>query len=38
MNVSVVIPVYNAIRFVEKAVLSVLSQDEVIEVLVIDDV
>ena len=37
MNVSVVIPVYNAIRFVEKAVLSVLSQDEVIEVLVIDD-
>ncbi|PRP66997.1 glycosyltransferase family A protein [Nonlabens agnitus] len=37
LEISVIIPVYNAIRFLEKAVLSAVNQDEVIEVLVIDD-
>ncbi|MCB0614145.1 MAG: glycosyltransferase family 2 protein [Phaeodactylibacter sp.] len=37
MEVSVIIPVYNAAPFVEKAVRSALMQEEVKEVLVIDD-
>lgn len=37
MEVSVIIPVYNAAPFVEKAVRSALMQEEVREVLVIDD-
>ncbi|HHH49799.1 MAG TPA: glycosyltransferase family 2 protein [Saprospiraceae bacterium] len=37
MEVSVIIPVYNAEEFVEKAVLSALAQKETSEVLLIDD-
>lgn len=37
MEVSVIIPVYNAAPFVEKAVRSALMQEEVKEVLAIDD-
>jgi glycosyltransferase involved in cell wall biosynthesis len=37
MEVSVIIPVYNAEHFVEEAVLSALDQQEVGEVLVIED-
>ncbi|HLF64372.1 MAG TPA: glycosyltransferase family 2 protein [Saprospiraceae bacterium] len=37
MQVSVIIPVYNAASFVETAVASVLSQPEAIEVLLIED-
>lgn len=37
MRVSVVIPVYNAGEFVEKAVISALEQEETFEVLLIED-
>ncbi len=37
MKVSVVIPVYNAERFLEKAIRSVLEQPETAEVIVADD-
>lgn len=37
MNISVIIPVYNASAFVEKAVLSALFHKEVKEVIVIND-
>ena len=37
MNISVVIPVYNAERFVKKAVFSALEQPEVAEVVLIND-
>ena len=37
MKISVIIPVYNAERFVEKAVESALSQPETAEVLLIED-
>ena len=36
-NVSVVIPAYNAEKFVDIAILSALEQSEVTEVLVIND-
>jgi glycosyltransferase involved in cell wall biosynthesis len=36
-KVSVVIPVFNTERFVEKAIVSVLQQPEVVEVIVVDD-
>lgn len=36
-EVSVVIPVYNAERFVERAIVSALDQEEVKEVVVVDD-
>lgn len=36
-QVSVIIPVYNAERFIERAIKSSLSQAEVAEVLVVDD-
>lgn len=36
-EVSVIIPAYNADRFIEKAITSVLIQDEVVEILVVDD-
>ncbi len=36
-SVSVIIPVYNAEPFIEKAILSALSQNEVEEVIVIND-
>lgn len=35
--VSVIIPVYNAVSFVEEAVLSAVTQESVLEVLLIDD-
>lgn len=37
MNISVIIPVYNAERFLEKAALSALQFEEVKEVLLIED-
>ncbi len=37
MQVSVIIPVFNAEKFVEKAVLSALAQEETGEVLIIED-
>lgn len=37
MKISVIIPVYNAERFVEQAILSVVKQPQVDEILVIDD-
>src|SRR5690606_10854235 len=37
MNISVIIPVYNAQKYIEKAVASVLQFQEVQEVLLIDD-
>ena len=37
MNISVIIPVYNAEKYIEKAVESVLQFQEVREVLLIDD-
>lgn len=37
MNISVIIPVYNAQKYIEKAVTSVLQFKEVQEVLLIDD-
>ena len=37
MEVSVIIPVFNAAKFVERAVKSALLQEEVKEVLVVDD-
>lgn len=37
IGVSVVIPVYNGERFVEKAILSALEQEEVKEVLIVND-
>lgn len=37
MHVSVIIPVYNAARFLEEAIESVLMQQEVKEILLIDD-
>lgn len=37
MNISVIIPVYNAQKYIEKAVASVLQFKEVREVLLIDD-
>lgn len=36
-RVSVVIPVYNAEKYVERAVMSALNQPEVCEVVVVDD-
>lgn len=36
-KISVIIPVYNAERFVEQAILSVVKQPQVDEILVIDD-
>jgi glycosyltransferase involved in cell wall biosynthesis len=35
--VSVVIPVYNAVKYIERAILSALDQKEVKEVVVVDD-
>lgn len=37
MSISVIIPVFNASRFLEKAVQSVLAQEEVNEILLIED-
>ena len=37
MNISVIIPVYNAEKYIKKAVASVLQFQEVTEVLLIDD-
>ena len=37
MQLSVIIPTYNVERFIEKAILSVLEQDEVTEIVVVDD-
>ncbi len=37
MNVSVIIPVYNAEKFIEKAINSCLQLEEVKEIIVIDD-
>ena len=37
MNISVVIPVYNAERYVEQAILSVVNQPQVTEIVVVDD-
>ena len=37
MNISVIIPVYNAERFLEKAVQSALQFDEVKEIILIED-
>ncbi|MEN3322521.1 glycosyltransferase family A protein [Mariniflexile soesokkakense] len=36
-SISVVIPVYNCERFIEKAILSVLKQPEVSEIIVVND-
>ncbi|RDI58342.1 glycosyltransferase family 2 protein [Flavobacterium glaciei] len=36
-TLSVIIPVYNCERFIEKAVMSVLQQPEVTEIVVVDD-
>lgn len=36
-HVSVVIPVYNAIKYVERAIYSALNQPETLEVIVVDD-
>jgi glycosyltransferase involved in cell wall biosynthesis len=36
-SISVIIPVYNAAKFIEKAVESVLIQPEVSEILIVDD-
>ena len=36
-SVSVIIPVYNAINFIEKAIFSVLKLEEVDEIIVVDD-
>lgn len=37
MNVSVIIPVYNAEQYIKRAVVSVLDQEEVTEILLVDD-
>lgn len=37
MSISVVIPVYNSEKYIEKCTLSVLKQSEVVEVIIIDD-
>lgn len=37
MKISVIIPVYNAEKYIEKAVESALQFDEVFEVLLIED-
>lgn len=37
MNVSVIIPVYNAVNFIEKAVNSALQHDEVKEIILVED-
>ena len=37
MNISIIIPVYNAAAFIEKAVLSALFHSEVKEVVLVDD-
>lgn len=37
MKVSVIIPVYNAAPFIEKAIISVLQQNEVKEIIVVND-
>lgn len=37
LNISVIIPVYNAERFLEKAVQSTLQLDEVTEILLVED-
>jgi glycosyltransferase involved in cell wall biosynthesis len=37
LNVSVIIPVYNAEKYIEKAVLSALVQDEVKEIVLVED-
>ncbi len=37
MRISVIIPVYNCVAYMEQAVLSALEQEEVVEVLLIDD-
>ena len=37
MNVSVIIPVYNAAKFVGEAVYSVVNQKHVAEVLLVED-
>eukprot|EP01013_Petalomonas_cantuscygni_P036815 TRINITY_DN67518_c0_g1_i1.p2 TRINITY_DN67518_c0_g1~~TRINITY_DN67518_c0_g1_i1.p2 ORF type:complete len:317 (+),score=-22.85 TRINITY_DN67518_c0_g1_i1:379-1329(+) len=36
-EISVIIPVYNAVRFLEKAVVSAVDQEQVVEVLAVDD-
>ena len=36
-TISVIIPVYNAVHFIEKAITSALQQPEVLEVLVVND-
>ena len=37
MNISVIIPVYNAAKFVEEAVESALAQPETSEVILVED-
>ncbi|MCL9809093.1 glycosyltransferase family 2 protein [Flavobacterium luminosum] len=37
MNVSVIIPAYNASQFIEKAIKSALEQPEVVEVIIVND-
>lgn len=37
MKISVIVPIFNVVRFLEKAVSSVLSQAEVAELLLVDD-
>ena len=36
-TISVIIPVYNAVHFIEKAITSALQQPEVLEILVVND-
>ncbi len=37
LDISVIIPVYNAAEFLEKSVLSALALDEVKEVILVED-